>query len=221
MAVTAHAGVGRLAARVTGDERLDHAGAERLAQIEGEVGQAERVGERPGLGHRRGRAAAALGVVLEICPQLEGHRDRLVRRQRSAAPPPSYRRRRSWPRACGPARRGLRRSPEPRLRAPGATASAAIEAAWSLPGLRPPSSSSMAATPTRAACNSDRPRTRVTAALPAALAAPQPWATKPASRTRSPSTATEKRISSQHEPPPARASKPPRGRWPLPCGEVR
>ena len=40
------------------------------------------------------------------------------------------------------------------------------------------------------------PRTRLTAALAAAVEAPQPWASKPASAMRSPSTASDSAISS-------------------------
>ena len=46
------------------DERLDHAGAELVAQIDREVRETHRVRERPRLRDRRGRTAAALGVVL-------------------------------------------------------------------------------------------------------------------------------------------------------------
>ena len=61
--------------------------------------------------------------------------------------------------------------------------SAASSAACSLLGLSPPSSSAIWLAPMRAASSSERPRTSVTAALPAAVTAPQPNASNPASRT--------------------------------------
>ena len=66
--------------------------------------------------------------------------------------------------------------------APSATwsASAARSAAWSLPGDRPPSSAAISAGPIRAASSSGAPSSSVTAADPAAIAAPQPDASKPA-----------------------------------------
>ena len=70
------------------------------------------------------------------------------------------------------------------------SASAARSAAWSLPTLSPPSSAAIAALFTRAASRSGAPRTSSTAALAAAIVAPQPEASKPASATRSPATAT-------------------------------
>ena len=74
---------------------------------------------------------------------------------------------------------GTRGSAAPRRIAPPsarASASAASSAACSLPGLRPPSSAATCDGPIRAASTIDMPRTRSTAALPAAWAEPQPWA---------------------------------------------
>ena len=115
---------------------------------------------------------------------------------------------------------GARSEPRSRAAAPSAraSASAASSAACSLPGLRPPSSAAMRQRPTRAASSTPRPRTSVTAALAAAVAEPQPWASKPASSTRSSETLTEKRIWSQHAPPPAITVKSSAGVRPSPCG---
>jgi hypothetical protein len=49
-----------------------------VAQVDGEVRDPHLVSQRSRLGHRRGRAAAALGVVLGVGPQLQGHRDGLT-----------------------------------------------------------------------------------------------------------------------------------------------
>ena len=78
VAVAAHARVGGLSGGERGDERLDHAGAELVAQIDREVRKAHRVRERARLRDRGGRAAAALGVVLPVGPQLERDRDGLA-----------------------------------------------------------------------------------------------------------------------------------------------
>ena len=48
--VTADARIGGLPRAVAGDERLDHAGAELIAQIDREMGNPHRVSERAGLG---------------------------------------------------------------------------------------------------------------------------------------------------------------------------
>ena len=149
------------------------------------------------------RAARALGVVVGVAPQLERDgRPRARRALRAARRRPS-RRRRSSPRACARVGRRRRRRRRPPRRARACSASAASSAAWSLPGLSPPSASEIACMPTRAASSSARPRTSSTAAPPAARAAPQPDASKPASATRSPSTATPMRTRSPHAAPPA------------------
>ena len=77
VAVAADAWVRRLPSRVPGDERLDHALTELLPQVDCEVRQTHTVGECARLRYSRGRAAAALGVVLLIGPQLKRHRDGL------------------------------------------------------------------------------------------------------------------------------------------------
>ncbi len=82
-----------------------------------------------------------------------------------------------------------------------ARASEASSAACSLAGERPPSSPAICRGPIRAASRIPAPRTSVTAALAAAVAAPQPRAVNPASMTRCPSILREKVSSSQHDPP--------------------
>ena len=80
------------------------------------------------------------------------------------------------------------RAAAPRARC---SASAARSAACSLPVDSPPSSSEIAVVPTRAASSTEAPATSATTADPAAVAAPQPEASKPASATRSPDTRSE------------------------------
>ena len=72
VAVAAHARVGGQPGGVVGQPRLDDAGAELVAQVEGEVREAHAVGDGARPGHRAGRAARALGVVVGVAPQLEG-----------------------------------------------------------------------------------------------------------------------------------------------------
>ena len=73
VAVAAHARVGRQPGGVIGQPRLDDAGAELVAQVEGEVRKAHAVGEGARAAHRAGRAARALGVVVGVAPELERH----------------------------------------------------------------------------------------------------------------------------------------------------
>ena len=153
VAVAADARVRRLPRRVAGQERVDDAGPERLAQVERQVRQPHPVRERAGDPHGVGRAARRLGVVLRVRPQLERHRHRLARVRGPAARPPRCPRRRSWPPAC--ARGTSPRAPArpPRRPAPGAA--------------RPPPARRRAACPARArpapprsrACPRGRPRT--------------------------------------------------------------
>jgi hypothetical protein len=63
---------------VIGEERLDDAGAELLAQVEREVRQAHAVRHGAGQAHGVRRAARRLGVIVRIGPQLERHGDRLA-----------------------------------------------------------------------------------------------------------------------------------------------
>ena len=78
LAVAEHAGVGSAALRVAAQERADHAGAELVLEVEGQVRDAERVGDPAGAEHRLGRAAAALPVGALVGPELEGDRDQLA-----------------------------------------------------------------------------------------------------------------------------------------------
>ena len=222
MAVAAHARIRGLARRKSRDERLDYPGPKLVPQVDREVRQTHRVGELASLGNRRSRAAAALGVVLRVRPQLQRDRRRLAVCAHSSAAtalstPPLIATR---VRPCTACRTGAwARTAPPSARA---RASAASSAAWSLPGLRPPSSAEISSVPIRPASNSDRPRTSVTAALPAAAAEPQPSASKPASATTPSRRLTENRIRSQQDPPPdSDAVGVGRGSAPCPCGEVR
>jgi hypothetical protein len=73
--VAAHARIGRFTRRVAGDERVHDPRAELGPKVDCEVGHPQGVRESSRLGHGGRRAAAALGVVLLIAPQLERHRD--------------------------------------------------------------------------------------------------------------------------------------------------
>jgi len=102
------------------------------------------------------------------------------------------------------------------------SASAASSAACSLAALNPPSSAAICVAPIRAASSSFAPRTSSTVALPAAIAAPQPLASKPASRISpsglAPSSSTETRIKSPQAAPPAAPVHARCGVWPRPNG---
>ena len=177
--------------------------------------------------HRLRRAARELAVVLGVRPQLERHPDRLLARSAAtAAPPPRCRRRRSSPRACARgrgasahcARRGAER-PVKRVRGElGRVALARREAAELLGDLVARRSA-----PRRAAL---APRIRHTAALPAAIVAPQPLASKPASRDppfglAAASSASEILIRSPHAAPPAAPVWAPAGVCAAPAGRSR
>ena len=69
----------------------------------------------------------------------------------------------------------------PRTRAPGASRRRPARRRGASPATGPPSSSAIAFAPTLAASSRDVPRSRPTVALPAAIVAPQPLASKPAS----------------------------------------
>ena len=174
---------------VGGDERLDDTGAEAVAKVEREMREPKRVRERARLRDGRGRAATALRVVLLVCPQLERDCDRLPvagaeQRCNRAVDPTGHR-------DEGALRLGITRRVSPPAAAAAApsarwSASQATSAACSLPGLSPPSSAAILLVPIRAASRSGAPVTRLTAALAAAVVAPQPSAMKPASVMRSP-----------------------------------
>ena len=107
LAVAAHAGVRRPARGVAGKERRDDARAEAIAQVDGQVRDPERVGDRARQAHRLRRAAALLAVVGRVGPELERHGEDLrptieLRRQATAlsTPPLIATSTRSRP-ACG------------------------------------------------------------------------------------------------------------------------
>ena len=75
VAVAADARVRRHAFRVALQERVDDAGAERLAQVQREVRHAHPVRDRACHAHGVRGAAGGLGVVLGVRPQLERDRD--------------------------------------------------------------------------------------------------------------------------------------------------
>ena len=146
VAVAADARVRRLARGVPGDERLDHAGAELVAQVDREVREAERVRERARLRDRRGRAAAALCVVLAVGPQLERDRDGLalrVRQKRGDRAVDAAAHRDERPRVASVRARRARARARTAAPSARASASAATSAACSLPGLSPPSSAAI------------------------------------------------------------------------------
>ena len=78
LAVAEHARVRGAPLRVAAQERTDHAGAELVLQVQGQMRDPERVGDPPGAEHRLGRAAAALAVGALVGPELERHRDDLA-----------------------------------------------------------------------------------------------------------------------------------------------
>jgi hypothetical protein len=83
-------------------------------------GAAHLVGQRASAAHGRGRTARALGVVVAVGPQLEGHADGLAPGARTAARPPRCPLRRSWRRACDRAWAPVSRRRERRRRGSGA-----------------------------------------------------------------------------------------------------
>ena len=99
VAVAADARVRRHAVRVARQERVDHAGPERLAQVEREVRHAHPVRDRARHAHGVRGAAGGLGVVLGVRPQLERDRDGALPREQRRRP--RSRPRRSSRRACG------------------------------------------------------------------------------------------------------------------------
>ncbi len=224
MAVAADARVRGLPLRVAVDERLDDPGAELVTQVDREVRELHRVGERAGLRDRGRRAAAAFGVVLTVGPQLQRDRGRRAGRRDTGARRRRCRRRRSSPPASVPGRRvapAPRRGPSPPVRAPGRARRRPIRRRAACRGSSRRARRRSRTVPIRAASRIGAPRTSVTAALPAAWAEPQPSASKPASVTVSPSIWTLNVISSQQEPPPLVTVKASSGVCRLPCGEVR
>ena len=78
-AVTADARVGRVAARIALDERVDDSLAKRLAQVEGDMREPERLAGLARCHDRGRRAADALGVLPGgVGPETQRHPDRLV-----------------------------------------------------------------------------------------------------------------------------------------------
>ena len=66
MAVAPDARIRSLPGGVPGDERVDYAGPELIAQVDREVWKAQTVRERTRLSDRGGRATALLAVVLRV-----------------------------------------------------------------------------------------------------------------------------------------------------------
>ena len=77
LAVADDAGVGGGAGSVAVEEGADDAAAELLLEVEGEVRDAERVGDRPGAEHRLRRAAGLGPVGLGVGPELQGDAEHL------------------------------------------------------------------------------------------------------------------------------------------------
>jgi len=156
----------------------DHPGAELGAQVDRQVRHPEAVGELASAAHGLCRAAAQIAVVLGIGPQLKGHPDGLgaslgdEQRGHGAVDAAAHRHERApWAclqlglLACGCAERAVQ-SVGCEL---GGVALARAESA---------SSAAISEAPMRAACSSGVWRTRATTALPAAIVAPQPLASK-------------------------------------------
>ena len=201
VAVAADAGVGGVPAGVALEPAVDDAGAELLAQVDREVGQPEAVCERASAADGLRGAAAALAVVLGVGPQLQGDRDDLLAGARGeqrgdGGVDPAAHRDEGALRARARARRARgRAAPSARC-----SASAASSAAWRLAGLQAAELVRRSHRRRRARRSSrGAPRTSATAALPAAIAAPQPEASKPASRDHALGAAGLKRQREAHE----------------------
>ena len=190
-------------------------------------GMPELVGERPGSPDGLGRAAAELTVALGVRPQLERHRDRLLagvahqQRRHGAVDASAHRHQRASRDAAPAAGTRAGRGPErPVHRVGGQLGGVELRRRA---GPRAPRRSPRA--PTLAASSRFVPRSRPTVALPAAIVAPQPLASKPASsigRGSPPSlSASEMRTRSPQAAPPAAPVKRPAGVWPRPRGRSR
>jgi len=221
MPVAADARVGRLPRPVAGQERVDHARAELLAQVERQVRQPHPVRQSAREPDGIRRAARRRGVVLRIGPQLQRDRhDVPPARARAAAPRPPSRRRPTARRASARRRARPRHPPTPPP-APGAARPrpARPRAACPATARRAPLRSRESPRgPHRAAA---RPRPASPAAEPAAVTAPQPEASNVTASTRSPRTRTETRIRSPHTAPPAAPSWASGGGSPRPSGAAR
>ena len=177
---------------------------------------------RPCLANRRGRAAAALAVVLGVGPQLERDRDRLAARGRQqrrdrAVDAAAHRHQR-------PARR---RAPQQCSLADARTERAVQSVGRKLGGVQ-----LAGAEPAELGCDLLRADPRRLEHRPPARERSRPRcrpraprrsrsASKPASATRAPSTASEIETVSQQAPPPATPVKAPVGTRPRPWGELR
>ena len=157
--------------------------SELLAKIDREVRQAHPVGISRARAHGLRRAAAALSVVLGVRPQskvtatVSSPSCATSSAATALSTPPLIA---TSARVDEGTSRARSRSAHPSALC---SASAASSAAWRLAGLRPPSSSAISAAPTRAATSRLSPRSSPTVALPAAIAAPQPLASKPRRRS--------------------------------------
>ena len=206
---------------------VDDAGAELRAQVDREVRHAELVRELARAAHRLRRAAAEIAVVLAgpTTARASPRRPRRPRRATSSAAtalstPPliatSVRPGAGAERAHARARRRRARGAARRRRA-------RPRGAWRRSARRARCAISRA--PMRAASSSGAPRSRLTAALPAASVAPQPLASKPASAMRPSglrgSSASEMRIRSPQAAPPAAPVNASCGEWPRPSGRSR
>ena len=179
------------------------------------------MGQRARLGDRRGRAAAALGVVLGVGPQLQRHRHRLALARAAGARRRRCRRLRSWPPASG-RRRARQRSPGADRRPEGTGQRVGGELGGvELGRAEAPELGGDLLRADAGRVEHGRAADEGHGSAAGGVAAPQPLAMKPASVTRSPLTLTENVISSQHAAPPAVTVKASSGVWPWPWGEVR
>ena len=161
------------------------------------------MGERAGLGDRRGGTAAPLGVVLGVGPQLERDGNRRAvpgTEQRDDRAVDAAAHGDEHPRAVDRGRQSARpRAAAPRARA---SASAASSAAWILAVLTPPSSSAIAADPIRAA-SSRGPRGRASPPRSRPPSRRHPVGGEPGVGDPLAVGASENLIRSQQEPPSA------------------
>ena len=217
LAVAKDAGIRRIPRRVAGDEPADDAAAKFLLEVEGEVGDAERVGERAGAKHRL-RGAAGLGAVgLGISPELHRHADHLrpalaLQQRGDGAVDPARHRRPGPGRSPGAASRADEAAA---LASARCSASAASWAAWRFAGVSPPIAASTSVgrrSARRRGRSRHRPAQRPPRLRPASPRIPP--CRRSHRRSSPPSSTSEIRDRSPQAAPPAAPVKAPSGAGP-------